>query len=114
MLVCCPRAGGARCAPKSVQGTPLPLQRVHDVHCDDCFASRVLRVGDTVADDVFQEHLQHAADLVVDEATEALDTTTTCQAPNGGLRDALDVVAQHAAVALGTALAVALDALATT
>ena len=37
-----------------------------------------------------------------------LDTTTTRETSNGGLGDALDVVTEDLAMALGTALAVAL------
>ena len=55
-------------------------------------------VGDGVADDVFEEHLQHAAGLLVDEATNAFDATTSREAADGRLGDALDVVTEHLAV----------------
>ncbi len=42
-----------------------------------------------------------------------LDTATASQTPDGGLGDALDVVAKDLAVALGTALAEALAAFST-
>ncbi len=45
---------------------------------------------------------------------DTLDTTTASQAADGGLRDALDVVAQHLAVALSPALAQTLATFATT
>ena len=59
-----------------------------------------------------RSYLEHTAGLLVDEAGDALDTATAGQAADGGLGDALDVVAQHLAVALGAALAEALAALA--
>jgi hypothetical protein len=43
---------------------------------------------------------------------DTLDTATTSQTADGGLGDALDVVAQNLAVALGAALAEALASLA--
>lgn len=65
----------------------------------------MLGVGDGVADDVLQEDLEHAARLLVDEPRDALDAAAPRQAADGRLGDALDVVAQHLAVALGAALA---------
>lgn len=64
----------------------------------------MLRVGDGVADHVLQEHLQHTAGLLVDEAGDALHSSAPGQAADGGLGDALDVVAQNFAVALSTTL----------
>ena len=62
-------------------------------------------VGHGVTDHVLEEHLEYAAGLLVDEATDALDATTAREAADSGLGDALDVVAQHLAMALGAALA---------
>ncbi|XP_064589699.1 uncharacterized protein LOC135458459 [Zonotrichia leucophrys gambelii] len=67
---------------------------------------------DGVANDVLQEDLEHAARLLVDETRDALDTAAPSQAADGRLGDALDVVAQHLAMALGAALAEPLTALA--
>jgi hypothetical protein len=55
---------------------------------------------------------KRTAGLLVDEAADALDAAAARQAADGGLRDALDVVAEHLAVALGAALAQALATLA--
>uniref|UniRef100_A0ABI7YUK7 Histone H4 n=1 Tax=Felis catus TaxID=9685 RepID=A0ABI7YUK7_FELCA len=63
---------------------------------------------------VLKEHLEHPAGLLVDEAGDALDAAAPGQPPDGGLGDALDVVAQHLAVALGAPLAQALPAFAAT
>ncbi|XP_067998769.1 histone H2A type 2-C isoform X1 [Melanerpes formicivorus] len=62
-------------------------------------------VGDSITDHVLQENLQHTASFFVDEARNTLDSTTAGQTADGGLGDALDVIAQHFAVALGTAFA---------
>ena len=48
---------------------------------------RVLSVRDRVTDDVLKEDLQNTASLLVDEARDTLDTTTTSEAANSGLRD---------------------------
>ena len=69
----------------------------------------MLGVGDRVADDVLKEDLEYASGLLVDEARDALDTATAGEAPDGGLGDALDVVPEHLAVALGAALAESLS-----
>ncbi len=92
----------------------LALEGVDDVHGSDRLAAGVLSVGDGVADDVLKEGLEHGAGLLVDEARDTLHTATASETADGGLGDALDVVTQHLAVALGAALAEALAALATT
>jgi len=73
----------------------------------------VLGVGHGVTDDVLEEDLEDTAGLLVDEAGDALDTTTACEAADGGLGDALDVVAKDLAVALGAALSESLASLST-
>ena len=97
-------------AAEAVERAALPLERVHDVEGRDGLAAGVLGVGDRVADHVLEEHLEDTAGLLVDEARDALDTAAASQAPDGGLRDTLDVVAQDLAVPLGAALAEALAA----
>ena len=64
----------------------------------------MLGVGDGVAYDVLEEDLEDAAGLLVDEAGDALDTATTGEAADGGLGDALDVIAEDLAVTLGASL----------
>ena len=92
-------------AAEAVEGAALALEGVDDVHGGDGLSASVLGVGHGVTDDVLEEHLEYAAGLFVDEATDALDATTACETADSGLGDALDVVAQHLAVALGAALA---------
>jgi hypothetical protein len=48
---------------------------------------------------------EDATDFFVDIATDALDTTTSSQAPDGRLRNALDVLSHDFAMALRTAFA---------
>ena len=100
-------------AAEAVEGAALALERVDDVHGGDGLAARVLGVGHGIADDVLEEHLEDTAGLLVDEAGDALDTTTACEAADGGLGDALDVVAKDLAVALGAALSESLASLST-
>ena len=65
---------------EAVEGLALALERVHHIHGGDGLAAGVLGVGDRVADHVLEEHLEHAAGLLVDEARDALDATTACEA----------------------------------
>jgi ABC-type transporter Mla subunit MlaD len=74
----------------------------------------VLSVGHCITHNVLQEHLEHTTGLLVDQAADTLDTTTTSQTPDSGLGDALDVVAEHLPVALGSALSESLATLAAT
>ena len=90
---------------KAVQGLALALEGIDDVHGGNGLALGVLRVRDGIPDDVLEEDLEDAAGLLVDEAGDALDAATACQAADGGLGDALDVVAQDLAVTLRAALA---------
>jgi DNA-binding MurR/RpiR family transcriptional regulator len=62
---------------------------------------------------VLKEDLEHTAGLLVDEARDTLHTATTSEAADGGLGDALDVVAKNLAVTLSAALAETLAALST-
>ena len=64
---------------------------------------------------IMRSLIEHGADasFVMMNGTTALHAATASQAPDGGLGDAVDVVAQHLAVALGAALAEAFASLAT-
>ena len=73
----------------------------------------MLRVGDSITDHVLEEDLENTAGLLVDETGDTLDTTTAGETADGGLGDALDVVAKDLPVALGASLAEALASLST-
>ena len=60
----------------------------------------MLGVGHGVANHVLQENLEDTTGLLVDQARDALDAATAGQPANGGLGDALDVVAKDLTVAL--------------
>lgn len=60
-----------------------------------------------------KQYLEDTAGLLVDQARDTLDATTASQTPDSRLGDALDVVAQHLPVPLGTTLAQSLASLAT-
>ena len=92
-------------AAEAVESAALALEGVDHVHGGDGLALGVLGVGDGVADDVLQEDLQDSTGLLVDEAGDTLDTSTAGQTADGGLGDALDVVAENLAMALGSSLA---------
>ena len=103
----------ARLAAETVQSAALALEGVDDVHGGDGLALGVLGVGDSIADHVFEEHLEDTAGFFVNEARDTLHTTSTCETADGGLGDALDVVAKHFSVTLGASLAETLASLAT-
>jgi hypothetical protein len=89
---------------EAVESAALALQGVHDVQSSHGLAASVLSVGHSVADDVLKEHLQDTSSLLVDESGDALHAASACESSNGGLGDALDVVAKDLSVALGSAL----------
>ena len=99
-------------AAETVQGAALALERVDDIHGGDGLSASVLGVGHGITDDVLEEDLEDTAGLLVDQAGDALDATTASHAADGGLGDALNVVAEYLAVALGAALAQSLVPLA--
>ena len=84
---------------EAVEGLALALEGVDHVHGGDGLAASVLGVGDRITDDVLEEDLEDTAGLLVDEARDALHTATASQTADGGLGDALDVVAKDLAVA---------------
>jgi hypothetical protein len=92
-------------ASETVDRLSLSLEGVHDVHSSDSLTACVFGVGDRVANDVLEEDLEDSASLFVDETRDTLHTATTCETANGGLGDALDVVAKDLAMALGATLA---------
>ena len=87
----------------------MSLECVNDIKSGDGLAASVLGVSDSISDDVLKEDLKDSAGLLVDQATDALDSTPACQTADGRLGDALDVVAQHLPVALGTTLSESLS-----
>ena len=98
---------------ETVEGAALPLEGVDDVHGGDGLPLGVLSVGHSVADHVLQEDLEDGAGLLVDEARDTLDSSTAGETANGGLGDALDVVAQNLAVPLRSTLSQSLSSLST-
>ena len=94
---------------ESVEGLALPLEGVDDIHGGDSLPASVLGVGDGITDDVLKEDLEDSASLLVDEAGDTLNSSPAGQAPDGGLRDSLDVVPQDLAMPLGSALSESLS-----
>ena len=97
---------------ETVEGTAGALECVDDVEGGDGLALGVLGVGDGITNDTLKEGLEDVAGLFVDHGRDTLDTTTTSETADGGLGDTLDVVTKNLPVALGTALAETLAALA--
>jgi hypothetical protein len=100
-------------ASEAIQGTTLTFQGVDHIHSGDSLPLGVFAVGDCVTDDILKEELEHTTDLFVNQSRDTLDTTTASQAPDSGLGDALDVIAENFAMTLGATLSQAFAALAT-
>lgn len=97
---------------ETVEGTALALEGIDDVEGSDGLTLSVLSVGDSVTNDRLKEGLENTTSLLVDHGRDTLDTTTTSETTDSRLGDTLNVVTQNLAVALGTALAETLSALA--
>lgn len=93
-----------RLAPESIKSFSLALQSVNDVHGCHSLATSVFGVRDRITNNILQKNLQYATGFLVNETRDALDAATTSETANGGLGDALDIVPQDLAMALGTAL----------
>jgi len=102
-----------RLTAEAVDCVTLALEGIDNVHVSHGLAASVLSVGDSITHDILEEDFEDRAGLFVDEARDTLHTSTACETADGRLRDALDVVVEHLAVALGAALAETLAALAT-
>ena len=89
---------------EAVKGLALTLESVDHVEGRNGLATGVLSVGDRILDNVVEEGLEDTAGFLVHEAGDALNTATAGQTADSGLGNALDVVAQHLAMALGTSL----------
>lgn len=103
---------------ETVEGSSLSLEGVDDVERGDGLSLRVLGVGDGVSDDVWRseaktpsvasserrgkregertlkEDLKNTSGLLVDETGDSLDSSSSCESPDRGLGDTLDVVSQ--------------------
>ena len=90
---------------EAIQSAALSLESVHYIKGSDGLSASVLSVCDSVSDDVLKEHFQDASGLLVDEARDTLDTSSSSETADSGLRNALDVVSEDLSVSLGTAFA---------
>ncbi|KFV65814.1 hypothetical protein N307_06726, partial [Dryobates pubescens] len=99
-------------AAETVEGASLALERVDHIHGRHSLSLGVLGVGNSISDHVLQEDLQHTARFFIDQTRNALDAATASQTADGWFGDALDVVAQHLAVALSASFAEPLPAFA--
>ena len=108
------QCSAAALSAEAVKSLALALEGIDNIHGGDSLAASVLGVGDRVADHVLKENLEHTTGLLVDEARDALDATTASETADSRLSDALDVVAEDLAMALGAALAETLATLSTT
>ena len=89
---------------KSIQSLALTLEGVDDIHGSHGLATSVLGVGDGIANNILQKDLEDTTGLLINQPRDALDAATAGETADGGLGNALDIVAQDLAVTLGAAL----------
>ena len=89
---------------EAVKSLSLAFKCVHYVQSSDGLASRMFRVCNGILYNVFKEGLEDSTRFFVHKSRDALDTTTTGQTANRWLCDALDVVSDDLAMALGASL----------
>ena len=102
-----------RLSSETVEGASLALEGIDDVEGGDGLTLGVLGVSHGIANDVLEKDLENRTGLLVDEARDTLNTATTGQTTNGRLGDALDVVAENLAMALGASLSETLSSFTT-
>jgi RNA polymerase-binding transcription factor DksA len=67
----------------------LTLESIYNIEGGDGLSLGVLSVGDGVADDTLEEDFEDTSGFFVDEAGDTLDTATTRETTDSGLRDTL-------------------------
>ena len=82
----------------------MTLKGIYNIHGSDSLAFGVFSVSDGIPDYVLKEHFQDASGFLIDETRDTLHATSACQASDCRLGDALDIVPQHLAMPLGSAL----------
>jgi hypothetical protein len=75
---------------------------MHNIQSCDCLSVGMSRVGGGVLENTFQENLEFPTSFIVDIARDAFYSSATCEAADVGFGDALNVVTQNSAVALGS------------
>mmetsp|Transcript_12719 Transcript_12719/g.26774 ORF Transcript_12719/g.26774 Transcript_12719/m.26774 type:complete len:123 (+) Transcript_12719:462-830(+) len=98
------RYTGSDLSSESVKSLSLTLEGIHHIHGSDSLTTGVLGVSNGVADNVLEENFQDTTGFLIDETGDTLDTSTTGEAADGGLGNALDVVAKDLSVTLGASL----------
>jgi len=98
---------------ETVQSPSLPLEGIDDIEGGDSLSLCVLGIGNRISNDALEEGLEDTTGLFVDHGGNTLDTTTAGKTADGGLGDALDVVAENLAMAFGAAFPESLAAFST-
>ncbi|KAG6544030.1 hypothetical protein Mapa_014553 [Marchantia paleacea] len=88
-----------------IQSSSLSLQRVHHIHGSDSLSPCVLCICHRISDHVLQKDLQNSASLFINQPTDTLHSSSSGQAPDGGLRYPLNVVSEHLPVTLSASFA---------
>ena len=86
---------------KTIEGFPLTLEGVDDIHGCNSPALRVVGVCDSIMDEILEEDLEDATGFLVDETRQTLDTAPTSKTADSSLRNPINVAAKNLAVAHG-------------
>jgi hypothetical protein len=97
---------------KTIESPSLTLQGIDNVHGRDSLATGMFRVGHGIPDDILEEDLEDAAGFLVDQSADALHSTAASEATDRRLGDALDVITEDLAMALGSSFSEAFAAFA--
>ena len=94
----------ANLSTETVQGPPLPLQSIHNIHRGNSLPPSMLSISHSITNNILEESLQNSPSLLIDKTRDTFHTTTTSQTTDSRLGDTLDVVTKDLPVALGTSL----------
>ena len=89
---------------KTIEGLSLTLDGINDIHDSTSLMASMIGVSNRVVDDILEEDLEHTTCLLVNETGDTLVTDKVGKTVDGGLGDALDIVAKDLAMTIGVSL----------
>jgi hypothetical protein len=97
-------------ATKTIQSTPLPLERIHNIHSCHSLPPGMLSISHGITNDILQEDLEDTTSFLIDQPTDSLHTSPPGQPPDSRLGNSLDVITQHLPMPLCSSLSQTLSA----
>ncbi len=62
-------------AAKTIQSTPLPLERIHNIHSRHSLPPGMLSISHSVTNDILQEDLENTTSFLIDQPADSLHTS---------------------------------------